>query len=121
LEAEEDGAGLSRPDLSAIDLHHRREACSGAAKEDLFRHVELGAVHRPFLHGIAKSRAEAITVSRVIPSRMFAVTGGVMRVPLRTMKMFSALPSATWPSSFRTMASSKPARYASVLAKAEFT
>ena len=45
-------------------------------------------------------------VSRVMPSRMLEVTGGVIRWPLRTMKKFSALPSEMWPVWVSTRASS---------------
>src|SRR5438094_962732 len=46
---------------------------------------------------------------------------GVIKVPSRTRKRFSALPSLTWPSCVRTIASSKPASCASVFARAAFT
>jgi len=62
-----------------------------------------------------------ISVLRVMPSTMLADGGGVISCPPRTMKMFSALPSLTWPSWLRKMASSKPFRNASVLASALFT
>jgi hypothetical protein len=35
--------------------------------------------------------------SRVMPSSTFSVTGGVISLPLRTMKMLQVAPSATWP------------------------
>jgi len=44
-----------------------------------------------------------------------------MSVPLRTMNRFSALPSDTCPSFVSTIASSKPASWASVFASAAFT
>ncbi len=56
-----------------------------------------------------------------MPSRTLSVTGGVIAAPFLTRKKFSAEPSATWPSWLSTIASSKPARCASVLAKAELT
>ena len=58
---------------------------------------------------------------RVMPSRTFSVTPGVISLPLRTMKMLQVAPSATWPLSFSKMASSKPPARASSLASALFT
>ncbi len=43
------------------------------------------------------SRASVITESRVMPGRMEADAGGVRRMPSRTTKMFSPLPSLTNP------------------------
>src|SRR2546425_358059 len=57
---------------------------------------------------IPSSRARARIVSRVMPSRMSAVTGGVTSAPSRTMKTFAPPPSETWPSPVRKIASSAP-------------
>ena len=62
-----------------------------------------------------------ITASRVMPLRMLSEDEGVTSFPSRTMKMFSPLPSETWPSWERRMASSKPFSQASVLARALLT
>ncbi len=43
-------------------------------------------------------RASWMTVSRVMPTRMFSVGGGVTSSLFTIRKMFSALPSETWPS-----------------------
>ena len=67
------------------------------------------------------SLASWSTVRRVMPSRMFSVTDGVISTPSRTMNTFSALPSEIWPSLVSTSASSNPANRASDLMNAEFT
>jgi hypothetical protein len=65
--------------------------------------------------------ARVITQSRVMPSRMFSVTGGVISLRSRTMKRLQVAPSATWPLSFSRIASSNPLRRASSLASALLT
>ena len=50
--------------------------------------------------------ASLMTMSRVMPSSTPSLGGGVMSTPLRTQKMFSPEPSATWPCSVSMMASS---------------
>ena len=62
-----------------------------------------------------------MTVRRVIPSSTSSVIGGVTTTPLRTRKMFAAEDSETWPALVSRIASSKPARCASLLASAELT
>jgi hypothetical protein len=54
--------------------------------------------------------ASSITQSRVIPSRISAVAGGVIRPPLRSKKMLAALASETKPVCVKKIASSYPAR-----------
>ena len=56
-----------------------------------------------------------------MPSSTLSVTGGVIAEPFRTRKTFAAEASETCPSWFSTIASSNPARCASVLANAELT
>jgi hypothetical protein len=53
-----------------------------------------------------RSPAIVIRCSRVIPSRMLSLPGGVIRIPSRTMKRFSALPLADVPSWVSISASS---------------
>jgi hypothetical protein len=52
---------------------------------------------------------------------MLSETGGVMAFPSRIRKTLAAEPSDMCPSAFSTIASSKPARSASVLTNAELT
>jgi hypothetical protein len=52
------------------------------------------------------SRRSSITLSRVIDSRMLAVTGGVMATPLRMMKRQEPEDSETLPALLRKMGAS---------------
>ena len=45
----------------------------------------------------SSGQSVSMSVVRVMLSRMSAVTGGVTRRPLRTMKNVAPVPSATWP------------------------
>ena len=60
-----------------------------------------------------------MTVFRVIPGRIDEERSGVSITPFLIMKMFSPEPSAIWPVSERRMASSYPARSASITASIE--
>ena len=65
-------------------------------------------------------RAISTIVRRVMPSRLSAVDGGETIWPRRSRNTCSALPSLTSPDSVRKIASSKPLRFASARASAEF-
>ena len=62
-----------------------------------------------------------ITLLAVMPSSTLSAGPGGISCPWRIMKMFSPLPSETWPFSLSMIASSKPFAFASVLARALFT
>ena len=55
--------------------------------------------------GISRSSARHSTVSRVMPSSSPSDSGGVDKMPSRTTKRFSPVPSHTSPASFSMMAS----------------
>ena len=69
--------------------------------------------------GYPRSWAIWMIVSRVMPGRIDADKSGVEIVPSRTTKMFSPEPSAMKPPSVSRIASSYPARFASVTASIE--
>ena len=59
-------------------------------------------------------------MSRVMPGSTLLSSVGVATVLPCTKKMFSPVPSHTWPSIFSMIASSNPAAIASVFARMEF-
>ena len=66
-------------DRSMVELDDRRDLDAGPAQEHLVGDVELGAVDRPDLDAGSPGRAaSSIMASRVTPSRMSSVTGGVI-------------------------------------------
>jgi hypothetical protein len=104
-----------------IHARDRGELHARAAEERLVGERDWCTIERSVTGTPIRSRRSSMIVRRVTPSRALSVTGGVTTAPFFTRKKFSAEPSETCPSWVSTIASSKPARCASVLAKAEFT
>ena len=72
---------------------------TSSATYSISRGMVSSATARPI------SRARVMTQSRVMPGRTAEDSGGVMSLPSWTRKMFSPLPSLTWPRVFRAMPS----------------
>ena len=98
---------LARADPPPVDLDHRRNLGPRPTQEQLVARVQLGAVDAALNERQPSSdRMNPIMTSRVMPSRMSSVTGGVTKAPSLNMNRFSAEPSLTWPSMASMMASS---------------
>ena len=88
--------GPAVADRVAVDRAHRRDLGRGAGQEQLVAGVEQAARRSCSSRtSMPRSRARVITVSRVIPGRSDAASGGVTSTPSRTRKMFSPEPSLT--------------------------